>query len=91
MLSVVDMSGRLFPQKILQLNQLKHKQLPPQNHSATLTKDNQLTHLHYLANHETVPPSQKDDCHPILADFGDDQFFVRISDKRENIIVKALD
>ena len=44
--------------------------MPPQFHFASLTHDNQIEHVHYLVKHQNVLPSQKDDCHPILADFG---------------------
>ena len=35
---------------------------------AKLTHDNQVKLVHYLFEHETVIPSQKDECHPLLAD-----------------------
>ena len=33
----------------------------------------------------------KNDCHPILADYGDDQFSIRINNKGEDIHIKPLD
>ena len=35
--------------------------------------------------------NQKNDCHPILADYGDDQFSIRIKNKREDIHIKPLE
>ena len=82
-LSVADMLNRSSTQKELQRNQLEHKQLPPQIHSATLTHDKQIKPVHFLIKHETVLPSQEDDFHPILVDFEDDQFSIRINDKEK--------
>ena len=88
-LSVADMLSRSFTKTELQINQLKHKQLPPQIDFAVL-KDNTLTPVHYLIKHEDVQPHQKHDSHPILADYGTDQFSIRINDKGNDIIVKPL-
>ena len=54
-------------------------------------KDNQLKRVHYLVKHEEVKYKQKNDCHPILADYGDDQFSIRINNKGEEIHIKPLD
>ena len=35
--------------------------------------------------------NQKNDCHPILADYGEDQFSIRINNKREDIHIKPSD
>ena len=35
--------------------------------------------------------TMKKDCHPILADYGEDQFSIRISNKGEGIHIKPLD
>ena len=88
-LSVADMLSRSFTKTELQINQLKHKQLPPQIDFAVL-KDNTLTHVHYSIKHEDVQPHQKHDSHPILADYGTDQFSIRINDKGNDIIVKPF-
>ena len=85
------MFSRSFTQKEIQQNQPKHRQIRPQIHFATLTCDNQIKPVHYLAKHEKVLPSQKVDCHPILADFGNDQFSMSIIDNGENIRIKPLD
>ena len=84
------MLGRSSTQKQLQLSLLKHQQLPPQIHFSTLTHDNQITTVHYLVQHENVLLSQKDDCHPILVDFGNDQFCSHINDRGANIVFKPL-
>ena len=76
--------------KTEQLNQLKHKQLPPQTDFAIL-QNNSLTPVHYLIQHEEVLPHQKHDSHPILADYLTDQFSIRINDKGNDIFVKPLD
>ena len=54
-------------------------------------KDNQLKPVHYLVKHEKIKYNQKNDCHLILADYGDDQFSIRINNKGEDIHVKPLD
>ena len=77
------MPGRSFSQEALQLHQVKHKQIPPQFQFATLNQDNHIISLHHLVRNEIVLPSQKDDCHQIPADFGNDQLSIRIKDKRE--------
>ena len=59
-LSVADMLSRSFTKAELQLNQLKHKQLPPQNDFAIL-QDNTLKPVHYLIKHEENLPHQKHD------------------------------
>ena len=51
-------------------------------------KDNQLKPVHYLVKHEEIKYNQKNDCHPILADYGDDQFSIRINNKGEDIHIK---
>ena len=53
-----------------------------------MTHANQIKFVHYLVKHETVLPSQKDDCNPNLADIGNHHFSFRMKDKRENIITK---
>ena len=84
-LSVADMLSRSFTKAELQLNQLKHKHLPPQIDFALL-QDNTLEPVHYLIKHEEILPHQKHDSHPILADYGTDQFSIRINDKGNDII-----
>ena len=78
-------------QKQLQLNQRKHKQLPPQYQLPTLTHDNQIKPAHYLVKHETVLLSQMEDCHPILAEFRSYQFSLRNIDEAQNSTNKPLD
>ena len=89
-LSVADMLSRFFTKTELQVIQLKHKQLPPQIDFAML-QNNSLSTVHYLIQHEESLPHQKHDSHPILADYGTDQFCIRINDKGNDIIVKPLD
>ena len=89
-LSVANMLSRCFTKPELQLNQLKHKQLPPQTDFAIL-QNNSLTPVHYLIQHAEILPHQKYDSHPILADYGTDQISIRINDKGNDIIVKPLD
>ena len=88
-LSVADLLSRSFTKNEHQLNQLKHKQIPPQIHFAIL-QDRTLKPVHYLIKHGEVLPHQKIDSHPILADYGTDQFSIRINDKGNDIIVKPL-
>ena len=84
------MLSRIFTKEQLQVHQLRHKQLPPQI-DFSIMKDNQLKPVHYLVKHEEVKYNQKNDCHPILADYGDDQFSIRINNKGEEIHIKPLD
>ena len=56
----------------------------------SILKDNQLKPVHYLVKHEEIKYNQKNDCHPILADYGDDQFSRRNNNKREDIHIKPL-
>ena len=88
-LSVADMLSRSFTKAELQLNQLKHKQLPPQIDFALL-QNGTLKPVHYLNKHEEILPHQKHDSRPILADYGTDQFSIRINDKGNDIVVKPL-
>ena len=87
--SAADMLSRSFTKAELQLNQIKHKQVPPQINFAILQNDT-LKPVHYLIKHEEILPHQKHDSHPILADYGTDQFSIRINDKRNDIVVKPL-
>ena len=80
------MLSRSFTKAELQLNQIKHKQLPPQIDFALL-HDNTLKPVHYLIKHVEILPHQKHDSHPILADYGTDQFSIRINDKGNDIVV----
>ena len=88
-LSVADMLSRSFTKAELQLSQLKHKQLPPKIDFALL-QNGTLQPVHYLIKHEEILPHQKHDSHPILADYGTDQFSMRINDKGNDIVVKPL-
>ena len=83
------MLSRSFTKTELQLNQLKHKQLQPQIGFAIL-QNNTLKPVHYSIKHEEIIPYQKHDSHPYLADYGTDQFSIRINDKRIDIVVKLL-
>ena len=85
-LSVADMLSSFFTKTELQLNQLKHKQLPSRIDFAII--QNTLTPVHYLIKHEEVLPHQKHDSHPILADYGTYQISIRINDKGNEIVVK---
>ena len=88
-LSVADLLIRSFTKEELQINQLKDKHLPP-HIDFTILQDNNLKPVHYLIKHEEVLPHQKHDSHPILSDYGTDQFSLRINDKGNDIIVKPL-
>ena len=88
-LSFADMLSRSFTKAELQLNQSKHKHLPPQIDFALL-QDNTLEPVYYLIKHEEILPHKKHDSHPILADYGTDQFSIRINDKGNDIVVKPL-
>ena len=87
--SVADMLSRSFTKAELQINQLKHKQLPPQIDFAIL-QNNTLKPVHYLIKHGEILPHEKHYSHPILADYGTDQFSIRFNDKGNDIVVKPL-
>ena len=89
-LTVADMLSRTSTKEQLQIHQLRHKQLPPQM-DFSIMKDNQRKPVHYLVKHEEIKCNQKNDCHPILADYGEDQFSFRINNKGEDIHIKPLD
>ena len=84
------MLSRTFTKEQLQIHQLRHKQVPPQT-GFSIMKDNQLNSVHYLVNHEEIKYNQKKDCHPIFADYGEDQFSIRVNNKGEDIHIKHLD
>ena len=83
------MLSRSFTKAELQLNQLKHKQLPPQIDFALLQNGTPKP-VHYLFKHKEILPQQKYDSHAVLADYGTDQFSIRINDKGNDIVVKPL-
>ena len=83
------MFSRFFTKAELQINQLKHKQLPPQIDFAIL-QDSTLKPVHYLIKHEEVLQHQKHESHPILAEYGTDQFSLRINDQGNNIFIKLF-
>ena len=57
----------------------------------SIMKDIQLEPVHYLVKNEEIKHNQKTDCHPILADYGENQFSIRINNKGEDIHIKPLD
>ena len=57
-----------------------------------MLQNNSLTPVHYLIQHEEILPHQKHDSHLFLADYGTDQFSIRINDKgNDTYIVTHLD
>ena len=84
------MLSRTFTTEQLQIHQLRHKQLSPQI-DFSIMKDNQIKPVHYLVKHEEIKYNQKSDCHPILVDYGEDQFSIRTNNKGEDIHIKPLD
>ena len=89
-LTVADMLSRTFTKEQFQIAQLRHKQLPPQI-DFSIMKDNQLKPVHYLVKHEEIKSNQKNDCHPILGDYGENQVSIRINKKGEDIHIKPVD
>ena len=89
-LTEADMLSRTFTKEQLQIHQLRHKQLPPQINFSVM-KDDKLKPVQYLVKHEEKKYNQKNDCHPILADYGEDKFSIRINNKGEDIQLKPLD
>ena len=60
------MLSRSFTKAELQINQLKHKQLPPQIDFAKLQNDTRKL-VHYLIKHEEILPHKKHDSRSIGA------------------------
>ena len=81
--SLTNLLGCSFIRKQMQMIEIKQKQLPPQFRFAILIHDSEIKPVNCLVKHETVLASEKDDCHPFLADFGNDQFPYCIKDKGE--------
>ena len=90
-LTVADMLSRDFSTINTQTCQLQHKTLPPHIDFLQLKNNNILQPIHYLVKHEDVLPTQKNDSHLILADYGDDQFTLRIQDKGNVVKYTPLD
>ena len=65
--------------------------MPAQINFATLTHNNQIKFIQFLGKHEAVLPSQKDDCHSILSDFGSNQFSNHKKDEWEKFVIKTPD
>ena len=90
-LTVADMLIRDFSTINTKTCQLQHKTLPPHIDFLQLKNDNILKPIHYLIKHEDILPTQKNDSHLILADYGDDQFTLRIQDKGNVVKYTLLD
>ena len=71
--------------------QLQHKTLPPHIEFAQVTPNNTLTEFHYLAQHEEILPTQKNDSHPILADYGSQKYTLRNNDNGNTFKYTPLD
>ena len=87
--SLDEMLSHSFTKAELQINQLEHKQLPPQIDFPVL-QQNTLKPVHYSIKHGEVLPHQKHDSHSILANCGADHFSVRINGKGNDIVVEPL-
>ena len=87
-LTIPDMLSRTFTKEQLQLHQFRHKQLPPLI-NFFIMKDNQLKPVHFLGKHEEIKCNQKNDCHPNLADYDEDQFSIRMNNKGKDIHKKT--
>ena len=83
------MLSRTSTKEQLQIHQLRHKQLPPQI-DFPIMKNDQLKPVQYLVKHEEIKYNQKNHCQTILAEYGDDQFSIRINKKGEDISSKPL-
>ena len=69
---------------------MRHKQLPPQI-DIPIMKDKRFKPVQYLVKHEEIKYNQKNDCQQFHADYGEDQFSIRINNKGEDIHIKPLD
>ena len=57
-LTVADVLSGTFTKEQLQINELRHKQLPPQI-DFSIMKDNQLKPVHFSVKHEEIKYNQK--------------------------------
>ena len=72
--------------------QLQHRTLPIRiNFIRLKPPNNSLKQIHYLLKHGDVVPTQKKDSHPILVDYGEDQFTLRVLDKGNTVRYTPLD
>ena len=78
---LADIFGRFSTIKQLQTIELEHNHWRSQILFATLTQNDETKPAHFLFEYQTVLPSQKVDCFPMLVDFGLDQFFIRKNDE----------
>ena len=90
-LTVADMLSREFTQVTNKICQLQHKTLPPHIDFTEFKPNNSLKQIQYLVEHEDVLPTQKNDSHPILVDYSDDQFTLRILDKCNTVTYTPLE
>ena len=72
--------------------QLQHKTPPRHLEFIELKPNNSSKQIHYLVKHEDVLcPHKKNYSHPILVDYGDNQFTFRIQDKGNTGTYNSLD
>ena len=55
----------------------------------SIMKNDEIISVHYLVKHEEVKATQIHDSHPILTDYGDGQFSMRMNDKGNDISCKT--
>ena len=70
--------------------QLQHKTIPPYFEFVQLKPINSLKQIHYLVEHGDVIPTQNKYFHPILVEYGDDQYTIRILDKGNTVTYTPL-
>ena len=70
--------AEIFLKLQIKICQLGHKTLPPHTDFIQLTPNISLKQIHYYVKHEDVLPIQKNVSHPILVEYGNDQFSRRI-------------
>ena len=90
-LTVADMLSRDFSQITNKRFQLQPKTLPSLIDLNQLKPNNSLKQIHYLVRHEDILPTQKNDSHLNLFDYGDDQFTLRIPDQGNTVTYIPLD
>ena len=87
-LSIADILSRDFSEIIKKMCQLQHKCLPPHIEFIQLKPKNSVKQT--LLNIK-MSDKLKNDSHPILVAYGDDQFALRILDKGNSVIYTPVD
>ena len=90
-LTVADTLSRDFLSITKKMCQLQHKTLPTHIEFNQLKPKNSLEQIHYLVKNEESLANTKNYSYPILVEYGDDKFTIRIQDKGNTVTYTSLD